>query len=103
MGRVQRFLLAWMLIPAFLILAPTAIHAGPIFHPHRTDCPKPSYSPAHYWTPSLFRINACIHGPRVDLYAPDRVPGIPPRYQIQPFPCPATDPATIYQGRETLP
>jgi hypothetical protein len=67
---------------------------------HKTDCPKPSYSPLHYWVPSLYRANACIHGPKLSMYAPDRAPGLPARVQVIRFPCPAADPATFYSNRD---
>jgi hypothetical protein len=56
-------------------------------------CPKPSYSPLHYWTPTLYRVAACLHGPHVPLIAPVRCLPAGGNGRIVPYPCPPVDPA----------
>ena len=63
--------------------------------PAREHCPGSSYSRLHYWTPALWRLHACLHGPKAPTYAPDRFPDVPPTYKIIGYPCPAVDPATM--------
>ena len=64
----------------------------------RGDCPPPSYSPLRYWTPGLARLHDDCHGPKLNVYAPDRHPEIPPTVTILKFPCPAALPgATIIE------
>jgi hypothetical protein len=94
--------LGWLMALVFGTVLMTAGdgYAGPLLGWHKADCPRPSYSPFHYWTPSLYRANAYFHGPHLGMYAPNREPGIPPRYQINSYPCPAVDPATLYRARE---
>jgi hypothetical protein len=86
--------LAGLLLP----VAAYAWHDEIPQHPPAPGCPAPSYSPVHYWLPSLHRVNACLHGPYAPTYAPDRFPGIPPTYLITRFPCPGVDPAALYGG-----
>ncbi|HXG10848.1 MAG TPA: hypothetical protein VNK04_13905 [Gemmataceae bacterium] len=85
------------LLLSVVLMIPAEVSAGPLF-PYK-HCPKPSYSPFHYWTPSLYRVGAHFHGPVVPLYAPDQAPGLEPRIQILRFPCPAVYPADFYSGR----
>jgi hypothetical protein len=59
------------------------------------DCPKPSYSPLHYWAPSLYRARAYTNPYPPGLYATDHFPGVPFGYNVQTFPCPAADPAAL--------
>ncbi len=40
------------------------------------------YSSAHYWAPALSKAHDDHHGPRLDVYAPDRHPEIPETYII---------------------
>jgi hypothetical protein len=87
------------LVLGALLLAAGEGHAGPWFGWHKADCPRPSYSPCHYWTPSLYRVNACLHGPHLSVYPPDRAPGLAPSYLINRYPCPVTDPTTFYENR----
>lgn len=83
-------LAAWLLLPV-------AGRADPVVEsaPAREHCPHTSYSPLHYWTPALYRLHACLHGPKAPTYAPDRFPCVPPTYKIIRYPCPAVDPATL--------
>ena len=84
---------------AALVLA--AGWAGPFVaeaHAGGHGCPPSAYTPWHYWAPTLFRVHAEHHGPAEPTYAPDRYPGLPPRFAISRFPCPAVDPAAFYGG-----
>ena len=56
-------------------------------------CPKPSYSPVHYWAPTLYRVYACFHGPQVPLVAPVRCLPVGGNGRIVRYPCPPVDPA----------
>jgi hypothetical protein len=57
------------------------------------DCPRPDYSPIHYWVPRAVKVHDCLHGPRLPVYGPEIHPEVPPgTYTIQ-FPCPAAAPA----------
>jgi hypothetical protein len=93
MVRVHRLLSAAIILTAGLVCANTA-NAGPLrdwFLPE--DGQSPSYSPFRYWTPRLARVNDAVHGPSLNVYAPDRHPEIPPTYTILKFTRPAVDPA----------
>jgi hypothetical protein len=72
--------------------------AGPVLFPYK-DCPKPSYTPAHYWLPGIYRNLACLCGLHEPLYAPLRYPEVPLNIQVTPFPCPSVDPAFFYESR----
>jgi hypothetical protein len=56
------------------------------------DAPS-SYSPMHYWAPTVSQINDCVHGPRLNVYAPDRHPEIAPGHDILTFPTAVAAPA----------
>ncbi len=83
-------LVAGLLTPAAGRAWPTAGWCNP------PGCPKPCYSPFHYWTPQLYRVYACCHNPHEPIYAVDRCPEIQPGYQVQTFPCPPVPPAALY-------
>jgi len=96
-GRGQGWLLAFALAGGLLM--PTRLLAGPLLGSrsnHKADCPKSSYSPLHYWNPTLYRLRACVKTPTISNYASDRYPELPNPYQITPFPCPAAPPAALY-------
>src|SRR5229473_1041618 len=93
MFRIRRLTLAALVLCAGLVPASTAT-AGPLkdwLCP--SDCPTPSYSPFRYWAPRMARVNDDIHGPKLNVYAPDRHPEITPTHTILKFPCPAVEPA----------
>jgi len=51
-------------------------------------CPKPSYSPLHYWVPQLYRVVYQHHVPP-GLYAVNEsYSHLQPRFVICPYPCP---------------
>jgi hypothetical protein len=93
MVRIRRLTLAALVLCAGLAPASTA-SAGPLKDwLCGGDCPTPSYSPFRYWAPRLARCSDDVHGPKLDVYAPDRHPEITASYTILKFPCPAVDPA----------
>jgi hypothetical protein len=69
---------------------PTSSFAGGLFW--HDDCPKPDYSPLHYWAPTLYRCRAYHHDPQY-IYPPLLEPRITPGCHIQRFPCPPVPPA----------
>jgi hypothetical protein len=96
---------AWVAGLVLALTLPCAAHAGAIgsyLYYHCRDCPPPSYSPCHYWTPTLYHIHAACHGPKVSVYPPDRFPCIPPRDVITPYHCPAVPPEAIPYGAQGL-
>ncbi|MBI1917476.1 MAG: hypothetical protein HYS12_22480 [Planctomycetes bacterium] len=100
---IRRLMVAALVLVAGLVPASTA-HGGPLLDCLGIGhCPPPSYSPFRYWAPRLARVNDCIHGPRLSVYAPDRHPEIPPTFVVLPFPCPAADPAATIIERPTPP
>jgi hypothetical protein len=56
------------------------------------DCPPPSYSCLHYWTPTLYRCVAMHRTPHL-MVAPLRYPEVPNTYKIVPYHCPPVPPA----------
>src|SRR5205823_3670583 len=74
--------------------------AGPFsdFFGHAAGDNVNSYSPLRYWAPAVARVSDNIHGPKIDVYAPDRRPEIPPTFIVLPFAHPAVEPgATIIE------
>jgi hypothetical protein len=55
------------------------------------DCPPSMYPRWHYWTPSLYRLYVCCHGPILSMTYHEVQPPVPPRYITDPKPCPATE------------
>jgi hypothetical protein len=103
MHRIRRLTLAALVVCAGL-LPTSAASAGPIKDWFcGGDCPAPSYSPFRYWAPRAARVNDDCHGPKLDVYAPDRHPEIPPTYDILRFSCPAVDPASTLYVPPTAP
>jgi hypothetical protein len=98
MVRIRRLTVAALVVFAGL-LPPSAARAGPLkdwLCPG--DCPPPSYSPFRYWAPRAARCNDDLHGPKLDVYAPDRHPEIPPTYNTLRFSCPAVEPgSTLFE------
>jgi hypothetical protein len=93
MFQFRRLTLAALVLVAELVFTGTAC-AGPLkdwLFP--AEAPSPSYSPLHYWAPALERVNDKVHGPKLNVYSPDRHPEIPPTFTILRFSHPAADPA----------
>ena len=85
---------------------PSAVAAGSPCQPgpcDGADCPRSSYSPLHYWTPTLYRWKAWHHCPGQYLYAPNFHPDMPPTYQFFRYPCRAVAPAAYYGGPPSNP
>jgi hypothetical protein len=60
---------------------------------HAAGCPRASYSPVHYWAPTLTRLYWHCHAPSVGVYPPPSC--VPPRYLDVRFPCPPVDPVFL--------
>jgi hypothetical protein len=58
----------------------------------KSECPQPSYSCWHYWTPTLVRVSDCLHH-RGDAYnhGPDQSDDA----SVTPFPCPSVNPTVL--------
>jgi hypothetical protein len=91
MTRIRRWGVAALVVAAGLVSARTAA-AGPLLdYLCHHDCPRPSYSPCRYWTPTLARGYDCVHGPRLSSYPPNT--DTPPTYTTLKFRCQPADPA----------
>jgi hypothetical protein len=95
--------LSGMLVLALGLTSVGAASAGPPCGPLADDCPRSSYSPWRYWAPAMARMHDYFHGPKQDIYAPDRHPEINTTYTILPFSCPSAPPAATYIDRPTPP
>jgi hypothetical protein len=91
--------IGWLATAPLVLLGlfqiPGAASAGPVwdwFCGCDKDCPPPTYSCIHYWGPTVSRIHDCLHGPKINVYAPDRHPEITPTIMILKFPCPPVVP-----------
>jgi hypothetical protein len=102
MNTARKVLLAALLLAGLAAPARADSLLGEHLRRHK-NCPKPSYSPVHYWAPTLVRVRAHFHGPRVSPYVPDRHPGDPADMAIIKYPCPAVDPAALVGDRQLLP
>jgi hypothetical protein len=99
-----RVLMLGALVACAELLASSTATAGPLkdwLCP--SDCPPPSYSPFRYWAPRGALLYDECHGPKLDVYAPDRHPEIPPNYNILQYSCPAVDPAATLIPVPTAP
>jgi hypothetical protein len=96
MARSYRLAAALLILWAMLVPA-TKATAGPLTDwllPD--DGPEPSYSHLRYLAPALAHLHDNCHGPKLNIYPPDRHPEIPPTYTVLTFPCPPVAPgATI--------
>jgi len=96
MFRIRRLTVAALVLAAGLVSAGTA-SAGPLkdwLWPDDTEAP--AYSRLRYWAPGASRIHDYFHGPKLDVYPPDRHPEIAPTFNILNYPAPAAAPgATI--------
>jgi len=85
----------WLAALVLLALSPRAradSALGPGTRP-APECSGCCYSPCHYWAPGLYRFWADLFGPKMNQYAPNRYPQIPPTYRIIRFPGPCAAPA----------
>ncbi len=101
MVRCRRILLLTIVLAVSLWL-PAQGKAGPMVDPllGHPVCPKPSYSPLHYWTPAIYCIYCLRHDPVPSLDQYPRGPNaeITPSYRIIKYPCPAADPVDVPYG-----
>jgi hypothetical protein len=89
---------------AILVGAANLANAGPImnlFCPG--DCPPSEYSPFRFWAPRAAKAYDDIHGPKIDVDAPDRHPEIPSAMKILQYPCPPVAPAATIIEPPTAP
>jgi hypothetical protein len=103
-GKTGRWFAALVLVAG--LVTPARVRAGLIFGPRRgqdPDCPAGSYSPLHYWAPSLYTLRAQHHGSTAAMYAPVRYPHVPISYRITTFACPAINPAAPPYGGDHTP
>jgi len=76
--------------------APALCHAGPILDGlcgRKPDCPRPSYSPLNYWTPTLVRWYNRHQGGVQEFYTPTSYPEITGSTRLDRYPCPGVEPA----------
>ena len=97
MVRIRSRRLALVVVLLSLATASSA-NAGPFGWIFPSESQPNSYSPINYDAPRLVRLKAYFHGPKVDVYPPDRHPEIPADYNILRFPCAAADAsATLFE------
>ncbi len=77
-----------------LLASAGAASAGPFGWLFPSESQPNSYSPLRYWAPRAERVNDIVHGPKIDVYAPDRHPEIPRTFGSIYFPCAAADAAS---------
>lgn len=102
MVRNLRRTLIWVGLVAALASA-SSVQAGPFGWIFPSESQPNSYSPLHYWAPAATRLHDYFHGPKIDVYPPDRHPEIPPDYKTLRFPCPAVDPSATLIERQPPP
>jgi hypothetical protein len=90
-------ILVMTLVLTVSLLLPGEGTAGPLVDHllgRQTDCPPTSYSPCHYWTPTLYRLQCYCHNtsPCLWQFPPGPSPEVPPSYRITKYPCPAVNP-----------
>jgi hypothetical protein len=86
-----------------LLASAGAASAGPFGWIFPSESQPNSYSPLRYWAPRVERVHDIVHGPKIDVYAPDRHPEIPPTFSNLHFPCPTADPASTLIERAAPP
>jgi hypothetical protein len=101
MVRTRRRPLAMVVLVAALAGASSA-SAGPFGWIFPNESQPNSYTPWYTWAPRAERVHD-LHGPKLDVYPPDRHPEITPEYNILRFPCPAVDPAATLIERASPP
>src|SRR5581483_10450176 len=98
--RGQRVILAVILLA---LASASRASAGPFGSLFPSESQPNSYSPVNYIAPRLVRVDAYFHGPKIDVYPPDRHPEIPPQFSNLRFPCPAADAAATLIERAPPP
>jgi hypothetical protein len=93
MRGTRKLCLAALVVAAGLVLPARARAGGLLAHWFgNPDCPPPSYSPCHYWTPAVVRLYEDHHGPALHPYAPNTHPDIPPTFLFYKYRCPTSSP-----------
>jgi hypothetical protein len=80
----------WLAALVLAALAPVRGDAGTA-----PDCPRSSYSPFHYWTPTLCRVCDCLQS--IHVHMPTCSSQTPITIRVTPFRCPAVDATTLFQ------
>ncbi len=95
MTRTEQFAKAWFVALALvLVVTASRASAGPVLEwLGLTENPRSSYPATRYWAPNVARFNDCVHGPRMDVYAPDRHPEITVGHDILACPSSVAAPA----------
>jgi hypothetical protein len=103
MGKARKMEIWAILFTSAFVCTGTA-NAGPILTwLGLGNDPPPSYSPAHFWAPGATKLYADIHGPRINVYPPDRHPEISPTHTILQYPTSIALPAETIIKRPTPP
>jgi hypothetical protein len=93
------------LVLALALMAAQTASAGPLLDALMDKlhgCPPSNYSPLHVLTPDLYYAHECLHGPRVSVYPPNRVPGVQPTFERYCYPCRSVVPSALVAEREAL-
>jgi hypothetical protein len=75
-----------------ILLLSLALPAKAAADTYCDGCPKPCYSPKHYWAPELWRIHSCLFCPKMNTVAPNRHPEIEPTFKADRWKCQPVDP-----------
>ena len=89
--RIRRHIAPVVLVT--LLASAGVASAGPFGWIFPSESQPNSYSPLRYWAPRAERVHDIVHGPKINVYPPDRHPEIPPTNKNLTFPCPAVDAA----------
>jgi hypothetical protein len=95
-GKMRRGLTGAAL--ALSLMVPSVASAGP-GDSGPDNCPRPSYCCLRYWFPRAYQAKACLWGPKMNTYAPDRHPEIEPRFEIYRYQCPFIPTSTAAADR----
>jgi hypothetical protein len=72
-------------------------HEGPLgLNENRVRRSSSTYSPWHYWAPTLYRLRNERKAPLTYIHAPDRYPWVPNPVLIITYPQPAIPPGELY-------
>ncbi len=86
-----------------LVLSPRSWADPPSHSVDHHGCPKPSYSPCHYWAPAWYRVGAYLHPPALNLYTSGPPTNAPAPQHVIRFPCPPVSPEELVQTRRIMP
>ena len=100
MSRILRLMVVAVGVGAGSAAGGTAAAGGIWFG---NDGQPSSYSPLRFWAPQLGRLNDHVHGPNLNMCAPDRHPENPPTVITLKYPCRTALPAETLIPRPTPP